>query len=47
MTLVVIVSFVRLKIHQYTSFNGTSMKLSTIVALLKIFEISVRPQFLD
>ena len=47
MTLVVIVSFVRLKIHQYISFNGTSMKLSTIVALLKIFEISVRPQFLD
>ena len=42
-----LVRFVRVKIHQYTSFNGTSMKLSTIVALLKIFEISLRPQFLD
>ena len=30
-----IVSFVRVKIHQYTSFNGTSIKLSTILALLK------------
>ena len=42
-----IVSFVRVKIHQYTSFNGTSIKLSTILALLKLFEILVRPQFLD
>lgn len=42
-----IVRFVRVKIYQYTSFNDTSIKLSTIVALLKLFEILVRPQFLD
>ena len=41
------VRLVRVKIHQHTSFNSTSMKLCTIVALLKIFEISVRPQFAD
>ena len=41
------VRFVRVKIHQYTSFNDTSTKLSTTVAQLKIFEISLKPQFLD
>ena len=28
----IIVRFVRVKIHQYTLFNGKSMKLYTIVA---------------
>ena len=43
----VIIWFACVKIHQYTSFSGTRMKLFTIVALLKVFEISVRPQFVD
>ena len=28
----ILVLFIRVKIHQYTSFNGTSMKLFVIVA---------------
>ena len=40
---VILVRFVCVKIHQYTSFNGTSIKITTIVALIEIFEISVTP----